>query len=315
MRGKLKQTNGRLSMTRITPADAGKTMYITRTALGFLGSPPRMRGKLFGKTSERERRRITPADAGKTTQATTSSPNAPDHPRGCGENYSVNAGHQCRLGSPPRMRGKPALPQARLFLAGITPADAGKTLLGILLGVRARDHPRGCGENPLCCLDPAVFTGSPPRMRGKLGSAGLEGVVLRITPADAGKTARSCARACGSQDHPRGCGENDLFATAAYRMRGSPPRMRGKQNKHFKRARDSRITPADAGKTPSETARKSGLEDHPRGCGENAKGQTADNRLSGSPPRMRGKLPACNRPSRADGITPADAGKTCRLCF
>ena len=69
-----------------------------------------------------------------------------DHPRGCGENFGLDFIGVCREGSPPRMRGKPGFELDNIASSGITPADAGKTLLGILLGVRA---------------------GSPPRMRGK----------------------------------------------------------------------------------------------------------------------------------------------------
>ena len=45
-------------------------------------------------------------------------------------------------------------------------------------------------------------------MRGKL--ANLVAVIggMRITPADAGKTASNSALVSGVRDHPRGCGEN-----------------------------------------------------------------------------------------------------------
>ena len=52
----------------------------------------------------------------------------------------------------------------------------------------AKDHPRGCGENIKADAAQKGGDGSPPRMRGKLSpTVGLL-FVIRITPADAGKT-------------------------------------------------------------------------------------------------------------------------------
>ena len=89
MRGKLAVIGGMIAVTRITPADAGKTKGEKRTGLpakdhprgcgeNFLpakaltnpaGSPPRMRGKHRLATAGLQSTRITPADAGKTLQA------------------------------------------------------------------------------------------------------------------------------------------------------------------------------------------------------------------------------------------------------
>ena len=93
-------------------------------------------------------------------------------------------------------------------------------------------------------------------------------------------------------------------------MWGSPPRVRGKL-RHSDALRPSdRITPARAGKTHSGRAPGWAETDHPRACGENILTLVNPARISGSPPRVRGKrtsprpTPACTR------ITPARAGKT-----
>ena len=88
-------------------------------------------------------------------------------------------------------------------------------------------------------------------MRGKLIVSGAMSVGHRITPADAGKTGLHCAAAKESEDHPRGCGENDDIQPEFPNVTGSPPRMRGKLNAPEVRIGDHRITPADAGKTLS----------------------------------------------------------------
>ena len=96
----------------------------------------------------------------------------------------------------------------------------------------------------------------------------------RITPADAGKTINVLTVAAVVKDHPRGCGENDDTGDLLDGVQGSPPRMRGKPNAKHSKAPHTRITPADAGKTPP--MRKSMTQ------------------RRGSPPRMRGKRAPAN---------------------
>ena len=70
------------------------------------------------------------------------------------------------------------------------------------------------------------------------------------------------------------------------------------------------ITPADAGKTKKLQFAADGMEDHPRGCGENLPSAVISDAAKGSPPRMRGKRTSAAAPGLFSGITPADAGKT-----
>ena len=148
MRGKLNFSCSLLGVTRITPADAGKTGVRDGLRTGrqdhprgcgendsvasgkrhAMGSPPRMRGKLRFLFSQFAQFRITPADAGKTQFLMLAPRRDQDHPRGCGENCPLSGAHGLTLGSPPRMRGKPELANSASAAVGITPADAGKTL-------------------------------------------------------------------------------------------------------------------------------------------------------------------------------------------
>ena len=152
----------------------------------------------------------------------------------------------------------------------ITPADAGKTVLRKVKKL--------------------VRTGSPPRMRGKLSEVCMKVVYIRITPADAGKTF-----------------VNSFILPISY---GSPPRMRGKQKFPALPRNVFGITPADAGKTGTVGVSAVGMEDHPRGCGENDESAVLDAINTGSPPRMRGKPLPARLSRRWYRITPADAGKT-----
>ena len=135
-------------------------------------------------------------------------------------------------------------------------------------------------------------------------------MLIRITPADAGKTFCRRLLQADTRDHPRGCGENLSTALKAKQTSGSPPRMRGKPAAILSASISLRITPADAGKTQSLHRTTRTASDHPRGCGENTSSGVISIICPGSPPRMRGK-PQCYRVRKPPaGITPADAGKT-----
>ena len=88
------------------------------------------------------------------------------------------------------------------------------------------------------------------------------------------------------------CGENRSPRAAKGKIRGSPPRMRGKQ----------RTLPSLRG-CPW---------DHPRVCGENIRKSLITSMRTGSPPRVRGKLSGETKITFTKGITPACAGKTSR---
>ena len=86
-------------------------------------------------------------------------------------------------------------------------------------------------------------------MRGKPTQNPELRPLLRITPADAGKT-MGCGVAIKAEgDHPRGCGENIDPRALTYTTRGSPPQVRGKLLQDAMTKCQFRITPAGAGKT------------------------------------------------------------------
>ena len=147
MRGKQLWSRSRKWGARITPAHAGKTLrgffWVSRRrdhprACGenlpflllihlFRGSPPRMRGKRVAVFHVPLDFRITPAHAGKTVKVSAKELSARDHPRACGENSCPFLLVHARVGSPPRMRGKPHSCKKAKLRGRITPAHAGKT--------------------------------------------------------------------------------------------------------------------------------------------------------------------------------------------
>ena len=213
------------------------------------------------------------------------------------------------------MRGKEKGRRTHKVKSGITPAYAGKSAYLSPEDTAGRDHPRVCGEKvgPVGCV--SGWLGSPPRMRGKV----WHGVALadghRITPAYAGKSCIYRSTTSISWDHPRVCGEKSFKTSTSCWSKGSPPRMRGKGCACAQCASGGGITPAYAGKSPSQPYRLPDSQDHPRVCGE--KGAPVPNVpvAAGSPPRMRGKVPRNLTDYQTRRITPAYAGKRRALLF
>ena len=126
----------------------------------------------------------------------------------CGEKSSDTPAMPIGLGSPPRVRGKEARFKLRGLCGGrITPACAGKRNRHPWRGCRQKDHPRVCGEK--CAAEGVTVhsVGSPPRVRGKENHHFLQLLLLRITPACAGKRAFATLILIAAKDHPRVCGE------------------------------------------------------------------------------------------------------------
>ena len=73
-------------------------------------------------------------------------------------------------------------------MCGITPAHAGKRTAAKILDAAHKDHPRACGEKLEDGTVRRYEEGSPPRMRGKVKLLPINLVMMRITPAHAGKS-------------------------------------------------------------------------------------------------------------------------------
>ena len=111
------------------------------------GTSPRMRGKRHGDSNGWSDRRNIPAYAGKTQNYNKITSEFTEHPRVCGENFSITHSFCPCFGTSPRMRGKP-LKYGCVQLRGRNiPAYAGKTQLLAFAPLVPQEHPRVCGEN------------------------------------------------------------------------------------------------------------------------------------------------------------------------
>ena len=157
----------KICIRRITPACAGKTVFLVQmmkhhqdhtrvcgknsrsycSCALMAGSPPRVREKLNCLSAFIIDIRITPACAGKTKSFILFLKEAKDHPRVCGKNLVKTLLLSWIQGSPPRVREKLDKECDVKGTTRITPACAGKTIVGLINCPTHKDHPRVCGKN------------------------------------------------------------------------------------------------------------------------------------------------------------------------
>ena len=123
---------------------------------------------------------------------------------------------------PPRRRGKEDKKTRLLSNFRITPAWAGKNWPTASTTSTGWDHPRMGGEKTWFLTNSFPKEGSPPHGRGKV--FGLKGgnVVVRITPAWAGKRPWMPSDSSSSRDHPRVGGEKNVLGIHLPSKVGSP---------------------------------------------------------------------------------------------
>ena len=147
-------------------------------------------------------------------------------------------------------------------------------------------------------------------MRGKLPGPGPGQRTLGLIPAYAGKTHGRGERIHVDRAHPRVCGENKIRDSARFRVAGSSPRMRGKQDSRQRALQGRGLIPAYAGKTCGRRHRRPIRRAHPRVCGENCAWCLMWAGRGGSSPRMRGKRSWTVTSVGRSGLIPAYAEKT-----
>ena len=186
-RGKRITSRAGISLSRLIPAHAGKTMTqrdaeavgeahprsrgenpsILGPNVASNGSSPLTRGKRNSPRRRHKRKRLIPAHAGKTHSAARASVSIPAHPRSRGENPDSCKPGASVPGSSPLTRGKPVYHMTGGTEARLIPAHAGKTGIRHRRRATRRAHPRSRGEN--FTLDPGCGQriGSSPLTRGK----------------------------------------------------------------------------------------------------------------------------------------------------
>ena len=151
------------------PRPCGEKLPLEQRQKSVVGSPPPMRGKAAQHSEQSSCSRITPAHAGKRAHMAGTQTFTRDHPRPCGEKFTLFRPFIGLIGSPPPMRGKGRIHIFHVGHAGITPAHAGKRAQAQQRAAVGQDHPRPCGEKLALYQCTKSEPGSPPPMRGKGG--------------------------------------------------------------------------------------------------------------------------------------------------
>ena len=113
-------------------------------------------------------------------------------------------------------------------------------------------------------------TGPSPRARGAGSGDRFDVRPHGTIPAGAGSSGSRATRTSRTRDHPRGRGEQDLFADGGDPVGGPSPRARGAAlASALSRALNGTI-PAGAGSSLAGEQRRLRWRDHPRGRGEQA---------------------------------------------
>ena len=127
-RGRLARRSSFATLSGITPACAGKTVWSAHWRR-MLRDHPRMRGEDFGiKNIDGYSNGSPPHARGRLVMASFQMRPRADHPRMRGEDVRDKLRNVSRLGSPPHARGRHETILVVSFPRGITPACAGKTV-------------------------------------------------------------------------------------------------------------------------------------------------------------------------------------------
>ena len=191
-------------------------------------------------------------------------------------------------GSSPQVRGALWCSLSLVRGAGIIPAGAGSTPRLLDQSHQRRDHPRRCGEHVRDHRAPHPQPGSSPQVRGARRGLDATHGCLRIIPAGAGSTSGPRRPPRTKADHPRRCGEHFERHVRIVNFRGSSPQVRGARTDLADILDQLGIIPAGAGSTGTSPIWPRPPRDHPRRCGEHARGASSAIRLSGSSPQVRG---------------------------
>ena len=171
-------------------------------------------------------------------------------------------------------------------------------------------HPRSRGENDYYPTGATLREGSSPLTRGKLVTATISILKLRLIPAHAGKTVSVRGGGFVAWAHPRSRGENIRPEGGSPSVRGSSPLTRGKLWVSTIPTDLKGLIPAHAGKTARQGPASRSPRAHPRSRGENRIAVPRASNRSGSSPLTRGKLYLGAQAFAARGLIPAHAGKT-----
>ncbi len=212
--------------------------------------------------------------------------------------------------TPPLARGRLLPPADDAADLGNTPARAGKTISISIMVTTSRKHPRSRGEDFSRQRSVTAPEETPPLARGRRIRREHRVMSRRNTPARAGKTRWSGSAQASRWKHPRSRGEDLSIFGLTTPEKETPPLARGRPMSVNATHDCLGNTPARAGKTDARRSCRFPPGKHPRSRGEDWPRRQYRLRYPETPPLARGRLRQYRSDTRADGNTPARAGKT-----
>ena len=198
-------------------------------------------------------------------------------------------------GLSPRVRGNLVILPRTPCRLGSIPACAGEPASRALSGSRRGVYPRVCGGTSGSLAAGQREVGLSPRVRGNRGRAVARWSRLRSIPACAGEPRAQRAPAPAHQVYPRVCGGTVRIASSHSSVSGLSPRVRGNRRRGRPSADRHGSIPACAGEPESARRRRLSRRVYPRVCGGTGITLSAELRVTGLSPRVRGNQAPTNR--------------------
>ncbi len=249
------------------PRGCGADFMAVPTTSARQGASPRVRGRPGRGGGRLLAGGSIPAGAGPTPPFARRLGPSVEHPRGCGADLVSEYKDIAERGASPRVRGRRCARSRGQPGCGSIPAGAGPTRHPRWRAVGGREHPRGCGADPVPPAMRKCWAGASPRVRGRRTVAVRFPWTWRSIPAGAGPTIRRGRRRRRAREHPRGCGADPSDLGGIAPGLGASPRVRGRLALVHHHQDQGGSIPAGAGPTRPELGFGTTLLEHPRGCG------------------------------------------------
>ena len=254
--------------------------------------------------------RFTPTCVGTTRSGRRAGTGPSVHPHVCGDDCRGSRCLRQRIGSPPRVWGRPSLTAVGENACRFTPTCVGTT--GVMVDAKSRTpvHPHVCGDDSPSKRMVLRPVGSPPRVWGRLVQQAHHFVCGRFTPTCVGTTGTGTGTGLVSAVHPHVCGDDLYAAGEPPRHLGSPPRVWGRRAERASRGCAPRFTPTCVGTTAGPRGAWPAPSVHPHVCGDDLSQSSRIWATSGSPPRVWGRHESTRPCGGASRFTPTCVGTT-----
>ena len=192
-----------------------------------LGLSPRVRGNRTRLRGRRPRDGSIPACAGEPRRNRRGGVESRVYPRVCGGTATTGTTSAASRGLSPRVRGNPFQVEEIPLAVGSIPACAGEPPPSAQARTLRRVYPRVCGGTPPRMDGAVEQAGLSPRVRGNREDHHQAPPRRGSIPACAGEPSASAPVSRGVRVYPRVCGGTRTLHTAAFRVKGLSPRVRG----------------------------------------------------------------------------------------